>query len=79
MTLEMVTLEFPALVNDTGRALLLPMLTFEKFSVVWLGLRRTDDVVTVSVAGLLVTLPEALLTVTVNCEPLFAVVVAGVV
>jgi len=34
---------------------------------------------TVSVAALLVTLPATLLTVTVNCEPLSAEVVAGVV
>jgi hypothetical protein len=33
---------------------------------------------TVSVAALLVTLPDELLTTTVNCEPLSAVVTAGV-
>jgi hypothetical protein len=34
---------------------------------------------TVSVAGLLVTLPTEFVTATVNCEPLSALVVAGVV
>jgi len=35
--------------------------------------------VTVSVAALLVTLPAELLTITVNCDPLSDVAVAGVV
>ncbi len=37
------------------------------------------ELVTVSVAALLVTLPAALLTSTVNCAPLSELVVAGVV
>ena len=41
---------------------------------------RTDVAAfTVSVAALLVIAPAGLLTVTVNCAPLFPVVVAGVV
>jgi len=39
----------------------------------------TAAALTVSVAVLLVTLPAVLLTTTVNCEPLSAEVVAGVV
>jgi len=79
VTLETVTLEFPPLVKVTERLLLLPMLMLEKFKAFVLGVNSMVDAVTVSVAALLVTLPVALLTVTVNCEPLFEVVVAGVV
>ena len=78
VTLETVTLEFPPLVKVTERLLLLPMLTVEKFKAVVLGVSCMVEAVTVRVAALLVTLPPALLTVTVNCEPLFAVVVAEV-
>jgi len=39
----------------------------------------TTAALTVSAAALLVTLPALLLTTTVNCAPLSAVVVAGVV
>ena len=39
VTFEIVTLEFPPLVKATGRMLLLPILTLEKFRVVWLALR----------------------------------------
>ena len=42
-------------------------------------LGATAAVVTVSVAALLVTLPALLLTTTLNCAPLSALVVAGVV
>ena len=38
----------------------------------------TGPALTVSVAGLLVTLPVALLTITENCVPLSELVVAGV-
>lgn len=80
VTLEMVTSEFPPFVKVTGRTLLLPILTFEKFKLDWLALRiNVPAAVTVSVAALLVTLPTLLVTVTVNCAPLSAVVVAGVV
>lgn len=79
MTLEIVTLEFPPLVKVTGRMLLLPILTLEKFNVVWLALSVAVAAVTVSVAALLVALPAELVTVTVNFAPLSALVVAGVV
>src|SRR4029077_11972972 len=80
VTFEMVTSEFPPFVKITGRALLLPILTFEKFKLVWLALRiKVPAAFTVSVAALLVTLPALLVTVTVNCAPLSEVVVAGVV
>ena len=79
VTLETVTLEFPPLVKITERLLLLPMLTLEKFKEFVLGVNCRVAVVTVSVAALLLTLPPALLTVTLYCEPLFALVVAGVV
>jgi hypothetical protein len=72
-------LEFPAFVNVTGKLLLLPILTLEKFKLAWLALRMAVDAATVSVAGLLVTLPVPFVTVTVNCAPLSAEVVAGVV
>jgi hypothetical protein len=79
VTLEIVTLELPPLVKVTGKMLLLPILTLEKFKVVWLALRRVVAAVTVSVAAALVIWPTLLLMVTVNCAPLSAVVVAGVV
>jgi len=79
VTLDMVTLEFPALVKFTGMTLLLPILTLGKVRVVVLGLRRKVAAFTVSVATLLVMLPAPLVTVTVNCSPLLPVVVTGVV
>src|SRR5271169_1181549 len=80
VTFETVTSELPPLVKTTGKMLLLPILTLEKFSVVWLALRiNVAAALTVSVAGLLVVLPTLLVTVTVNCEPLSPVAVAGVV
>ena len=80
LTFEIVTFAVPPFVKVTGRMLLLPMLTFEKFRLAWLALRiNVPAAATVSVAALLVTLPTLLVTVTVNCEPLSAVVVAGVV
>jgi hypothetical protein len=79
VTFEIVIFEFPPLVKETGRALLLPMLTLEKFRLVWLALRTNVAAVTVSVAAALVALPAEFVTVTVNCDPLSAVVVAGVV
>src|ERR1039457_6687226 len=80
VTVDIVTSEFPPLVKITGRILLLPILTFEKFRLVLLALRiNVPAAVIVSVAALLVMLPMLLVTVTVNCAPLSAVVVAGVV
>jgi len=79
VTLEIVTLELPLFVNVTGRLLLLPILTLEKFRLAVLALRMAVEADTVSVAALLVTLPAPFETVTVNCVPLSADVVAGVV
>jgi hypothetical protein len=72
-------LEFPAFVNVIGKLLLLPIFTLEKFKLAWLAFRIAVAADTVSVAGLLVTLPAAFVTVTVNCAPLSADAVAGVV
>src|ERR1700674_3875859 len=80
VTVDIVTFEFPPLVKITGRMLLPPILTFEKLRLVLLALRiKVAAAFTVSVAVLLVMLPALLVTVTVNCTPLSAVVVAGVV
>jgi hypothetical protein len=79
VTFKIETLEFPPLVKTTGRMLSLPILTFEKFRLVWLALRMAVAALTVSLAELLVTLPTLLVTVTANCPPLSALVVAGVV
>jgi hypothetical protein len=79
LTFEIVTFELPPFVNDTGSVLLLLILMFEKFRLDWPGLSKKVAAPTVSVAALLVVLPAPLLTVTVNCEPLSAVVVTGVV
>ena len=78
-TFEIVTLEFPLFVNVTGRLLLLPIFTLEKFKLLRFALSMAVTAVTVSVAALLVTLPAAFVIVTVNCAPLSADVVAGVV
>jgi len=80
VTFEIVTSELPPLVKTTGKMLLLPIFTLEKFRAVWLALSiNVAAAVTVSVAVLLVVLPTLLVTVTVNCEPLSPVAVAGVV
>ena len=79
LTLEMVTSEFPALVNVTPKVLVPPMLTPAKPRVVVLGLRRDVAAVTVRVAALLVTLPVPFVIVTVSCALLSETVSAGVV
>jgi len=66
LTPDMVTFEFPALVNVTPRVLLPPMVTLEKPKLDVLALRMYVPVFTVRVAALLVALPAALVTVTVN-------------
>ena len=77
-TPEIVTLEFPELVNVTFCVLLLPTLTLPKPRLVGLTVSKSVEALTVSVAALLVTLPAELLTITVNCAPLSEVAVAGV-
>ena len=79
VTPNMVTSAFPALVNVTPKLPLLPMVTLVKSKLVVLAFRSNVAALTVSVAALLVTLPEELLTVTLNEAPLSEVVVAGVV
>jgi hypothetical protein len=79
LMLEMVTLEFPAFVNVTLRPPLLPSFTVPKLRLVVLAFRTKVAGFTVSPAALLVTLPTLLVTVTVNCSPLSAEAVAGVV
>ena len=66
LTPAMVTFAYPALVNVTPRMLLLPMVTLEKLKLDVLALRMKVPVFTVSVAELLVTLPAAFETGTVN-------------
>jgi hypothetical protein len=78
-TLEIVTLELPEFLSDTARVLIALVLTFPKFKVVGLALSTKVEAFIVRVAALLVTLPAVLLTTAVNCAPLSAVVVAGVV
>src|ERR1700688_884333 len=57
VTFETVTSELPPLVKTTGRMLLLPILTLEKFRLVWLALSiNVAAALTVSVAALLVVL-----------------------
>ena len=80
VTLETVILELPEFVKFTLSVLLLPTFTLLKFRLVVLGMSAPGAAaLTVSVATLLVTLPAELLTTTVNCAPLAAVVSAGVV
>ena len=79
LTPETMTFEFPALVNVTLRALVLPVFTLGKLKLVWFGLRMNVAGDTVKVAALLVKLPATFVTVTVNCAPLSEVVVAGIV
>jgi hypothetical protein len=79
VTPEMVTFAVPVFLTTTGSVLIVLVSTFPKLNVVGVTLRAAVAAFTVSVAALLVTLPAALLTNTVNCAPLSAVVVAGVV
>ncbi len=78
VTPETVMLEFPVLVNETLIMLLLPRLTLPKLKAVLLALSNRVAAVTVRVATLLVLFPELFETVTANCAPLSAFVVAGV-
>ena len=79
VTLETVTVEFPALVSVTVCVPVLDTFTLPKLTEDELALRSSVEAVTVSVAALLVALPALLLAATVNCALLFAVVSAGVV
>jgi hypothetical protein len=79
VTLETVTLPVPVFFSTTGSVLIVLVSTFPKLNVVGVMLSAKVAALTVSVAALLVTLPAELLTNIVNCSPLSAVVVAGVV
>ena len=78
-TCEIVTLEFPVFVSVTFCVPLLDTFTLPKFKALELELsNNVVAAVTVSVAELLVTLPEPFFTDTANCAPLSLVIVAGV-
>ena len=78
LSLEMVVAPVPVDEIVTASVFVVPTFTLPKLRLEGVQLIAGDDV-TVSVAAELVTLPTLLLTTTVNCEPLSAVVVAGVV
>jgi hypothetical protein len=75
----MVTFELPLFVTVTDFVTLDPMLTLPKLRLVGFSVSSGVGELTVSVAVPLVTLPAELLTDTLNCAPLSALVVAGVV
>ena len=80
LTFETVMLDVPEFVKTTFCALLVPTVTFPKLMLRVFGVSATGGAaLTMRVAALLVALPAVLLTTTVNCAPLFAVVSAGVV
>ena len=79
VTLEVVILALPELVNVTLWLLVVPILTLPKLKVDALAVSCPGTALTVRVAALLITLPAELLTVIENCEPLSAAVVIGVV
>jgi hypothetical protein len=79
ITWEIVTLEFPGLLNVTFCEPLLDTFTLPKFKFETLGLRRMVAAgATDRVAAALVALPAPLLTTTENAAPLSAVLVVGV-
>jgi hypothetical protein len=79
VTLEIVTLEFPAFVSVMLLALLLDTFTLPKFKEDELELRRSLEAFTVRIAALLLAVPATLETATVNFTLFSAVVSAGVV
>src|SRR5260221_3833724 len=78
VTPEMVRFAVPVFLSTTGSVLIVLVSTFPKLTVVGVTLRVAVAALTVSVAAPLVTLPAELLTNTVNCAALSAVVEAGV-
>jgi hypothetical protein len=78
-TPEIVTLELPEFVRVAASVLAAPVSIFPKLKLVGLTLSTRVEALTVRIAALLVTLPAELLTATMNCAPLSAVVSAGVV
>jgi len=79
LTFEIVALEVPELVRVALREPVLPVSMLPKFKLDGLTVNWVEALTTVSIAALLVALPAVLLTITVNCAPLLALVVAGVV
>lgn len=79
LTPDTLTLEFPALVKVTPRTLLPPVVTLGKVRLFWLALRTNVAAPTLKIAALLVNVPAALATLTVNRVPSSEAVVAGVV
>jgi len=79
LTPEIVTFEFPPLVNVTVWLLLLDRFTFPKPKLDALELRTSVATFTVSVAELLVALPALFVKDAENCALLSVVVSAGVV
>jgi hypothetical protein len=79
VTLEIVTLEFPAFVSVMLLELLLDTFTLPKFNEDELELRRSVEAFTVRIAALLLAVPATLETATVNFALFSAVVSAGVV
>lgn len=79
LTFEIVTFAVPAFVSVILCVLLLETLTFPKLRLVEFTLRTGVPGFTVKMAVLLVTVPTLLATVTENCAPLSALVVAAVV
>jgi hypothetical protein len=76
---EIVTVELPVFVSVALWLLLLFTLTLAKGKAEALEISCPESALTVRLAALLVTLPAELLTVTLNCDPLSELVVAGVV
>src|SRR5882757_1414235 len=76
---EIVMLALPELVRVTPRVLVAPVEILPKLRLAGLAFSTTVEAFTVRVAPLLVALPAVLLTRTLNCAPLSAVVSAGVV
>jgi len=68
----------PAFVSTTAKVLLLPTIMFPNFKAVALAV-SCPAVLTLSIAMLLMIEPPALFTDTVNCDPLSADVVTGIV
>ena len=79
VTFEIVTLEFPVFVSVTLCLLLLDTFRLPKLKEDELEFSRNVAALTVRMAALLDAMPAVLLTATVNCELLSAVVSASVV
>lgn len=78
LTLAIVAGAVPELVKVTVIVLLAPTTTFPKLNVEALGVRFGAPAATVSIAGLLMSVPAELLTTTTNIEPSSEECVGGV-